>query len=90
MCPVVVLNCVASAKMSAMPIPDSKSGVIAASVMMSSWKFLRKSDHYSDYISIDTDDRSRVPAHSRFEDPQGHQVAVAKAPSSRPLTTSGG
>lgn len=45
MWPVVVLNWLARAKMSAIPIPESKSGVIAAKVMINNWKFLRKSDH---------------------------------------------
>ena len=27
------------------PMPESKSGTIAANVMMTSWRFLRKSDH---------------------------------------------
>jgi len=43
--PVVVLYCLARAKIEAIPMPELKSGVIAASVTMNSWRFFLKSLH---------------------------------------------
>lgn len=73
------------------PMPESKSGTIAASVIMSSCRFLRKSDHCGvrdirDQLCIYPERKAYGRAH--FVDPLGHLVAVATVRRDRPAKAS--
>lgn len=66
--PGVVSNCFARAKIHAMPIPESKSGTMAASVMIKSNVFLRRSLQFcgSKSESVGWGQRTLVPSADSF------------------------